>query len=71
MKLPENATPPGAVHVPPTCGAPPKEFNSGVAGLVMQRVSAPLLPALGGCTVFTVTVLLTLTQGSGTAMVYV
>jgi hypothetical protein len=35
----------------------------------MQSVSDPSSPACGGCTMFTVTVLLAFTQGGGTAIV--
>jgi len=45
------------------------EGKSGVEGLLMQRVSAPSLPASGGWTKLTVTVVLTLVQGGGTVMV--
>ena len=61
----------GPLHVPPTCGAPPSAAKSEVDGLLMHKVSASSVPAFGGATSVTVTVLLAFTHGAGTTMVYV
>ncbi len=59
----------GPLHVPPASGLPPKDVKRLLAGLLMQSVSAPSLPASGGACTATVTVLDTFTHSSRTLMV--
>jgi hypothetical protein len=60
----------GPLHDPAASGVPPRAANKSLAGLLMQSVSAPSLPAFGGACTATVTELDTFTQGGGTVMVY-
>jgi hypothetical protein len=58
----------GPLHVPPAC-APPSAAKSEAAGLLMQSVIAPSVPAFGGAISVIVTVLLAFTHGGGTVIV--
>jgi hypothetical protein len=69
VNVPENAPPLGPVHVPPPAAVGPNNVNNGVAGLLMHKVTAASIPAMGGAITSMVTVELTLAHGGGTVIV--
>ena len=46
--VPLTGLPIASVHVPPLCGEPPKELNRLMGEAVLQMLTLPLEPALGG-----------------------
>jgi hypothetical protein len=69
-KMPLNAPPPGAVHVPPAC-APASEAKRPAGAEVEHKVIAPSVPAFGLLVSVTVTVDWSAAQGAVPATEYV
>ncbi len=64
--MPPANSPPGGVgfvHDPPVFGVPPKWVNRSSFGLVLHKVTEPLLPAFAAGTTVTVTFAVASTHG--------
>ncbi len=59
------------LHIPPVSGVPPRIANRSTGEPLPQNVTEPLVPALGGGVIVTITVAVASLQGGVPVVVYV